>query len=102
MELAQLRFQLGAKEVPAEKKQQIWTDRVLPLILEHKMAPFYREVCTETTRDLDDTLYKTMAAENDKTIKVFDAEIKDAETNLGARFFGKWFETAFGFVCRRK
>lgn len=50
------------------------------------MGAFYEYVCQDSDVKMDKTLLKTLNEKNIKRIAEIDAEIKDAEENLGLYF----------------
>jgi hypothetical protein len=55
----------------------------LQKINEYEMGPFYDMVCTETGQTVDQELLHSLLEKNKKKIEEVDAEILDAEQNLG-------------------
>lgn len=47
------------------------------------MGPFYETVCQETSMKIDRALLQNLKDKNAKRLGEIDAEIKDAEENLG-------------------
>jgi 26S proteasome regulatory subunit N7 len=47
------------------------------------MGPFYQLLCKDLDIPMDQALVDEMKAKNDKTLAEIDAEILDAEQNLG-------------------
>jgi 26S proteasome regulatory subunit N7 len=47
------------------------------------MGPFYELVCAESDQNIDEALLKDLKQKNSKKIEAMDAEILDAEQNLG-------------------
>ncbi|GMT08051.1 hypothetical protein PENTCL1PPCAC_30225, partial [Pristionchus entomophagus] len=82
LELAQSRFLLSHPEVPKEKKEEIW-QALFKEIKENDMAPLYKSVCEDLQIPIDSTLHESMKSRNTKKIEEFEAEIEDAEQNLG-------------------
>lgn len=51
------------------------------------MGPFYEYICQDSDLKVDRTLLKNLLEKNTKKIAEIDAEIKDAEENLGFFLF---------------
>lgn len=51
------------------------------------MGPFYEMVCKEANVKIDRALLKSLKDKNTKRLEEIDAEIKDAEENLGKLIF---------------
>lgn len=47
------------------------------------MGPYYKLVCDEIRINIDDTLFNELTSKNEKRLQEIDAEIADAEQNLG-------------------
>ncbi len=56
------------------------------MMKENEMGPFYQLVCDELSIPIDQALLAEMKAKNEKRLADVDAEIKDAEENLGMCF----------------
>ncbi|KAF8373945.1 rpn-7, partial [Pristionchus pacificus] len=82
LELAQSRFLLSHSEVAKDKKEEIWQN-LFKEIKEYDMAPLYKSICEELQVPIDATLYESMKSRNAKRIEEIEAEIEDAEQNLG-------------------
>uniref|UniRef100_A0A7E4W0E6 26S proteasome non-ATPase regulatory subunit 6 n=1 Tax=Panagrellus redivivus TaxID=6233 RepID=A0A7E4W0E6_PANRE len=82
LEIAQLRFLVNNKELdPAVKNEKL---KVLQTyILDNEMGPFYELLTAELGAPLDKALLAELKAKNAKRIAEIDAEIADAEQNLG-------------------
>ncbi|ETV93706.1 hypothetical protein H310_12470 [Aphanomyces invadans] len=87
MEVAHLHFllqvattshaELADTEVAAAKT------KLLGLIAEHHMAPFYERVSAEFRWPVDTALLSTMKKHNEDELAKLDAQLTDAEANLG-------------------
>lgn len=80
LDLAQWKFMLTT-EVHA-KNEQLVKD-LLAAVAEHRMAPFYEDLCRDLKLPVDSALLAQLKAENEARIKELDAAIEDAEKNLG-------------------
>jgi 26S proteasome regulatory subunit N7 len=58
-------------------------EELMALVREHKMAPFYRRVCSEFQWPVDAALASNMEAANAEELRVLDERLVDAEQNLG-------------------
>jgi len=65
----------GAKE---QKRNQL-----LELIKQNEMGPYYQFVCHDLGIQMDPALLTELSTKNEKTLADIDAEILDAEQNLG-------------------
>ncbi|KAJ1365495.1 hypothetical protein KIN20_025849 [Parelaphostrongylus tenuis] len=82
MELAQLRFLVNHPDLDKDiKKQKL--DQFQAAIKENDMAPLYELLCEEIGLTVDQSLLAEMKEKNAKRLKEIDAEIEDAEKNLG-------------------
>jgi 26S proteasome regulatory subunit N7 len=52
-------------------------------VKENEMGPFYEYACQEAGVPLDKGLLRELATKNEKRVKELEAEIEDAEKNLG-------------------
>ncbi|KAI6189195.1 26S proteasome non-ATPase regulatory subunit 6 [Aphelenchoides besseyi] len=82
LEIAQLRFLINHIEFDKDLKEAKW-QTLLEKVKEYEMAPFYELVCTETNRKPDESMLKDLKAKNTKRLQEIEAEIVDAEQNLG-------------------
>jgi 26S proteasome regulatory subunit N7 len=60
------------------------------------MGPYYQYVCKETGRPIDPVLVDELKVKNEKILADIDAEILDAEQNLG------WLDCFFLFAWLKK
>lgn len=80
LDLAQWKFMLttdGYRDNP-----KLVAD-LMSAIKEHRMGPFYEEICSDLRWPLDKQLLKELKEENAKKIAELDEKIEDAEKNLG-------------------
>lgn len=56
---------------------------LMSAIKEHRMGPFYEEICTDLNWPLDQNLLKELKDDNEKKVTELDVAIEDAEKNLG-------------------
>lgn len=63
----------------------------MQLIKENDMGPFYELICQELDTQIDAKLLADLKAKNEKRIAEIEAEIKDAEENLGRLLVGAPF-----------
>ncbi|KAI6215812.1 hypothetical protein M3Y94_00428800 [Aphelenchoides besseyi] len=82
LEIAQLRFLINHIEFDKDLKEAKW-QTLLEKVKEYEMAPFYELVCAETNRKPDESMLKDLKAKNTKRLQEIEAEIVDAEQNLG-------------------
>ncbi|GMT24212.1 hypothetical protein PFISCL1PPCAC_15509, partial [Pristionchus fissidentatus] len=82
LELAQSRFLLSHPEVAKEKKEEVW-QILFKEIKENDMGPLYKTICEDLQVPIDSTLLESMKTKNTKRIVEIEAEIEDAEHNLG-------------------
>jgi 26S proteasome regulatory subunit N7 len=80
LEIAQLYF--SYKNSMTKLKTEKYT-QLLDFIKTNQMGPFYELVCNETDAQIDQALLADLKKQNKKRIEEIDAEIKDAEENLG-------------------
>jgi 26S proteasome regulatory subunit N7 len=79
--IAQWKFQL--ESVPSYKNDNALKEKLLGIIKENKMSPYYEIVCKDLHWSLDANLLKEMKEDNKKTLAELEEKIKDAEENLG-------------------
>ncbi|TKR61871.1 hypothetical protein L596_028924 [Steinernema carpocapsae] len=82
LEIAQLRFAVNSADMDVAVKKQKWI-MLMKFIEEFDMGPFYSLVCSETGTPVDAALLQRMTEKNKKRIAEINAEIEDAEQNLG-------------------
>lgn len=51
------------------------------------MAPFYEMICAETGQNVDANLLNELTLKNEERLKTIEAEIVDAEQNLGVLLY---------------
>ncbi|KAK6055113.1 26S proteasome non-ATPase regulatory subunit 6 family protein [Cooperia oncophora] len=99
MELAQLRFLVNHPELDKEiKKQKL--DELQKAIKEYDMAPLYQIICDELGVAVDKVQMAAMKENNTKRIKEIDAEIEDAENNLGSTEVRQAWLRKFEYYCQ--
>jgi 26S proteasome regulatory subunit N7 len=77
MSLAQLVFRHGRQPTPASEA------KILGLIKERQMAPYYARVCAAFGWSRDEALYTQMAAANAAEVEALKVKLVDAEENSG-------------------
>ncbi|KAG5445262.1 26S proteasome non-ATPase regulatory subunit 6 [Clonorchis sinensis] len=82
LRLAQWVFRGGLSKTTSADKEELQA-KIMKVIREENMAPYYEVVCKELGLRMDPQLLKTMKAENEKQLKELDDKLKDAEENLG-------------------
>ncbi|VDN57475.1 unnamed protein product [Dracunculus medinensis] len=82
LDIAQLKFLVSLSELNADVRAKK-LDELLQLIKENEMGPYYKLVCDEIRINIDDTLFNELTSKNEKRLQEIDAEIADAEQNLG-------------------
>ncbi|PIO63651.1 PCI domain protein [Teladorsagia circumcincta] len=99
MELAQLRFLVNHPELDKDiKKQKL--DQLQKAIKEHDMAPLYQMICDELGVPVDKAQLTAMKENNTKRIKEIEAEIEDAENNLGSTEVRQAWLRKFEYYCQ--
>ncbi|KAK5968027.1 Proteasome Regulatory Particle [Trichostrongylus colubriformis] len=99
MELAQLRFLVNHPELDKDvKKQKL--DQLQKTIKEHDMAPLYQIICDELGVPVDKAQLEAMKENNTKRVKEIDAEIEDAENNLGSTEVRQAWLRKFEYYCQ--
>ncbi|VDN18175.1 unnamed protein product [Gongylonema pulchrum] len=92
LDIAQLRFVVSHPDVDAKTKAEKW-EKLVQLIRENEMGPYYKLICGEVGFPLNEALLAELKEANEKRLKEIDDEIKDAEQNLGliVTFFSGYF-----------
>lgn len=99
MELAQLRFLVNHPDLDKDvKKQKL--NQFQTAIKENDMAPLYQLICGEVGIPVDQSLLAEMKENNSKRIKEIDAEIEDAEKNLGGTEVRQAWLKKFEYYCQ--
>ncbi|VDK42499.1 unnamed protein product [Anisakis simplex] len=80
--IAQLRFLVNNPELDPSLKASNWKT-LIELIKSNEMGPYYKTVCDEVGAAINETLLNELKEKNEKRVKEMDAEIEDAEQNLG-------------------
>ena len=80
LEYAQWKFQLTTDE---HRNNGKLVQDLMTAVREHKMAPFYQELCRDLKWNVDQSLLQQLKNDNETRIKELDAVIEDAEKNLG-------------------
>ncbi|CAI4224334.1 unnamed protein product [Auanema sp. JU1783] len=99
LELAQLRFLVNHPEIDAAKKATS-LNQIQAAIKENDMAPFYELLCSDIGTVPDATELKNMKEANEKRVKEIEAEIEDAETNLGGSEVRQAWLRKFEYFCQ--
>uniref|UniRef100_A0A914DKG0 26S proteasome non-ATPase regulatory subunit 6 n=1 Tax=Acrobeloides nanus TaxID=290746 RepID=A0A914DKG0_9BILA len=82
LEIAQLLFLVTNPHSNQGIQEEKW-NQLLELIKQNEMGPYYQYVCKETGRPIDPALVDELKVKNEKILADIDAEILDAEQNLG-------------------
>ncbi|VDM95513.1 unnamed protein product [Thelazia callipaeda] len=82
LDIAQLRFLVFHPDIDPKVKQEN-SAKLLELIKENEMGPYYKLICAETGTAMDEALFEDLKKANEKRLKEMDDEIADAEQNLG-------------------
>ncbi|CAJ0604250.1 unnamed protein product [Cylicocyclus nassatus] len=99
MELAQLRFLVNHPDLdPIIKKQKL--DQLQAAIKEFDMAPLYELICGELGVPADAAQLSIMKENNAKRLKEIEAEIEDAENNLGGTEVRLAWLRKFEYYCQ--
>ncbi|RWS13486.1 26S proteasome non-ATPase regulatory subunit 6-like protein [Dinothrombium tinctorium] len=80
LDIAQWKYMLTTD---AYRNDQKIAANLLNAIKEHNMAPFYESVCETLKWKVDKNLLSQMKANNEAKLKELNANIEDAEKNLG-------------------
>lgn len=80
LELAQWKFMLTTD---AHAKDQQLVQDLLKAVTEHRMAPFYEDLCNDLKWPVDQSLLSQLKADNEKRIAELDAAVEDADKNMG-------------------
>ncbi|CAI2350633.1 unnamed protein product [Caenorhabditis sp. 36 PRJEB53466] len=99
LDLAQTRFMLNHPEVDKDVKAQKLAV-LQEAIKEFDMAPFYELVCADFKIVVDQTQLASMKAANQKKITEIQAEVEDAEKNLGESEVRQGLLRKFEYYCQ--
>ncbi|CAI5448794.1 unnamed protein product [Caenorhabditis angaria] len=99
LELAQVRFLVNHPEVAKDIKAQK-LETLQAAIKEHDMAPFYELVCADLNVAVDQAQLASMRAANVKRLAEIDAEVEDAEKNLGESEVRQALLRKFEYFCQ--
>ncbi|CAD6197119.1 unnamed protein product [Caenorhabditis auriculariae] len=99
LELAQVRFLVNHPELDKDIKTQKLAV-LQEAIKQYDMAPFYELICSELNTQVDQSQLSKMKAANEKVIKDIDAEIEDAEKNLGESEVRQALLRKFEYYCQ--
>ena len=80
LDLAQWKFMLTTE---AHSQNQQLVKDLMTAVTEHRMAPFYEDLCRELKLPVDEALMQQLREENAARVAQLDAAIQDAEENLG-------------------
>ena len=64
------------------------------------MAPFYKSLCTETGRALDQELLGQLRAANEEKLVTLEEAIEDSEKNFGETEQKEALQTKAEYLCR--
>ncbi|RCN46202.1 PCI domain protein [Ancylostoma caninum] len=99
MDLAQLRFLVNHPDLDSDvKKQKL--EQLQAAIKEFDMAPLYELICAELGVPVDAAQLAKMKENNAKRLKEIDAEIEDAENNLGGTEVRLAWLRKFEYYCQ--
>eukprot|EP01104_Vermistella_antarctica_P008904 TRINITY_DN226_c3_g2_i1.p1 TRINITY_DN226_c3_g2~~TRINITY_DN226_c3_g2_i1.p1 ORF type:complete len:391 (+),score=107.01 TRINITY_DN226_c3_g2_i1:261-1433(+) len=82
LELEQLRYLLSLPSTVCTNQDEV-KEKLLAVVKENEMAPYYKHACDLFGWPLDAKLHASMTESNTKRIKELDEKILDAEENLG-------------------
>uniref|UniRef100_A0A1I8EV60 26S proteasome non-ATPase regulatory subunit 6 n=4 Tax=Wuchereria bancrofti TaxID=6293 RepID=A0A1I8EV60_WUCBA len=99
LDIAQLRFLLSHNDIDSKVKKDSW-EKLIELIKENEMGPYYKLICTEIGTTMNESLFTDLKEANEKRLKEIDDEIADAEQNLGESEVRQAYLRKSEYLCK--
>ncbi|CAG9539594.1 unnamed protein product [Cercopithifilaria johnstoni] len=99
LDIAQLRFLLSHPDIDSKVKREKW-EKLIELIKENEMGPYYKLVCADIGTTMDESLFTELRKANEKRLKEIDDEIADAEHNLGESEVRQAYLRKSEYLCK--